>query len=103
MTDIHHIDLASLKKVREWAQDKLRTGNEPPWAWYQYMKLRETLDAIIEGMEATVYLDDMETPTKASSRRSDQRPEKHLRLVADIDQPDSSPRRPASVKARLPM
>ena len=43
---------AELQKVLDWTYDKLATGAEPPWAWYQYMKLRETLEAIISGMEA---------------------------------------------------
>ena len=30
-----------LEKVRAWANDKIATGTEPPWAWSQYMKLRE--------------------------------------------------------------
>ena len=42
-----------LEKVRQWADDKIAAGQEPPWAWYQYMKLRETLDAILSGMAAT--------------------------------------------------
>ena len=41
-----------LEKVRQWANDKIAAGQEPPWAWYQYMKLRETLDAILSGMAA---------------------------------------------------
>ena len=36
---------AELERVLDWANDKLATGAEPPWAWYQYMKLRETLEA----------------------------------------------------------
>jgi hypothetical protein len=36
-----------LERVRDWALQKLATGQEPPWAWYQYTKLRETLDAIL--------------------------------------------------------
>ena len=43
-----------LKEVRDWANEKLATGEEPPWAWFQYMKLRETLDQILAGMDATV-------------------------------------------------
>ncbi len=42
-----------LENVRTWADEKLATGHEPPWAWYQYMKLRETLDAILAGIENT--------------------------------------------------
>jgi hypothetical protein len=40
-----------LQKVRNWADDKVGTGEEPSWLWYQHMKLRECLDAIIGGME----------------------------------------------------
>jgi hypothetical protein len=31
---------------RYWAEDRVASGNEPPWAWYQYMKLIETVAAI---------------------------------------------------------
>ena len=30
-----------LEQVREWAIEQLAAGTEPPWSWYQYMKLRE--------------------------------------------------------------
>jgi len=49
--------IEELQAMREWAQGKIATGAEPPWAWYQYMKLIETLDAIIGGMECTVRMD----------------------------------------------
>jgi hypothetical protein len=29
--------------LRDWASRKVEAGSEPPWAWYQYMKLIETL------------------------------------------------------------
>ena len=44
-----------LKKIRQWADDKIATGEEPPWAWFQYMKLRETLDAILGGRILVVH------------------------------------------------
>jgi len=37
---------AELQRVRQWAHDKIDAGSEPPWAWYQYMKLIETIDAL---------------------------------------------------------
>ena len=43
-----------LEKVRAWADAKIATGAEPPWAWYQYMKLRETLDALLAGADASL-------------------------------------------------
>jgi hypothetical protein len=39
-----------LEKIRDWANAKIATGQETPWSWYQYMKLRETLDEILGGM-----------------------------------------------------
>jgi len=45
-----------LQKVRDWATDKITAGQEPPWAWYQYMKLRETCDAILAGMASATPL-----------------------------------------------
>jgi hypothetical protein len=29
------------------AIEKLTTGNEPPWVWYQLMKLREASEALV--------------------------------------------------------
>lgn len=84
-----------LEKVREWADERLATGAEPPWAWYQYMKLRETLDAILAGMAVT--------RPKESSPQSEQRSETHLRLVAEATSRDSAQPHPEVVVVRLPM
>ena len=49
MDDIrHHLDLARL-----WSREKIRQGSEPPWSWYQHMKLIEAIDALLEQMEET--------------------------------------------------
>ena len=45
-----------LKRVRDWAQEKIDDGQEPPWAWFRYMQLIETLDKIMAGMNATTTL-----------------------------------------------
>ena len=82
-----------LERVREWAQDKLQGGSEPPWAWYQYMKLVETVAAILDGMDAT----------KENSPQSELPQDAHLRLVDSMNQPDIAPPRPARPKPRLPM
>lgn len=81
------MDRRDLEKVKEWANAKLATGDEPPWAWYQYMKLREALDAIIGGMEAV-------TPPTESSRESDLPQGTHLRLVEPTVGRDTSQCRP---------
>jgi hypothetical protein len=84
-----------LTKVRAWAKAKLDAGQEPPWAWYQYMKLVETIDAILAGMDATIPM--------GSSPQSDQRLERHLRLVAATDQQDNAPPHPVGLPVQLPM
>jgi hypothetical protein len=41
-----------LALCRDWAEGRVASGNEPPWAWYQYMKLIETVAAIQTGRAA---------------------------------------------------
>lgn len=74
---------SELERVREWARDKLQGDSEPPWAWYQYMKLVEAVTAILDGMDAT----------KENLPQPELPQDKHLRLVDSTDQP----------KPRLPM
>lgn len=85
---------AELKRVRQWAQEKIDAGSEPPWAWYQYMKLIEAADAILSGMAAT---------TTENLPQSAERPERRLQLVADSSPKDPAQRRPAETKVPLPM
>ena len=74
---------ADLERVREWAWDKLRGESEPPWTRYQYMKLVESVTAILDGMAAT----------KVHSP---------LRLVEEGDAPESAPDPPDRQKPTLP-
>jgi hypothetical protein len=83
-----------LQRVREWAQAKLDAGHEPPWAWYQYMKLREALDAILAGMAAT---------TTESSPQSEERQATYLRLVDSTCPQDSAQRHRPEPPVPLPM
>jgi hypothetical protein len=85
---------AELRRVRQWAQDKINAGCEPPWAWFQYMKLIEVTDAILQGMAVT---------TTVSSQQAEEHPGKRLRLVGRNDRQDSAQCRPAEPKVRLPM
>jgi hypothetical protein len=86
---------ADLQRVRDWAHEKIQGGSEPPWAWFQYMKLIETVDAILAGMAATV--------TMGSSQQSDQRPGAHLRLVVATGPQDTAQPRPVGPPVQLPM
>jgi hypothetical protein len=42
--------------VRNWASEKVATGQEPPWAWYQYMKLIDAVDSIRRGRASVMRL-----------------------------------------------
>ena len=85
-----------LKKVRDWANEKLATGEEPPCAWFQYMKLRETLDAILASQDAS-------KPQTESSPPAEPRQETHLQLVDSTYQQDSAPLRPSDETVQMPM
>lgn len=47
-----------LLDVLLWAKGKIRAGGEPPWAWFQYMKLIETVEEIQKSMAATTTMED---------------------------------------------
>jgi hypothetical protein len=83
-----------LERVRAWADSKIATGEEPPWAWYQYMKLRETLDAILSGMAAV---------TTESLPQSEQNLGVRLRLVDARYQRDIAQPHLAELPPPLPM
>ena len=85
---------ADLRRVREWADAKITAAEEPPWAWYQYMKLRETLDSILDGMAAT---------RPEGLLQPEPRSGKHLRLVGSENSQDTSPHHPSEISVRLPM
>jgi hypothetical protein len=84
-----------LKEVRDWAKAKIASGAEPPWAWYQYMKLIETVGAILGGQESI-------SPT-GNLRQSAEHSEMHLRLVGSANQQDSAPPLSTEMPVRLPM
>jgi hypothetical protein len=37
----------------DWNETKLPAGEEPTWASFDYLKLRETLETIVAAMEAS--------------------------------------------------
>ena len=82
-----------LKSMRDWATTKITKGDEPPWSWYQYMKLREAIDALMAGMATT---------TPLGSPESGVRQERHLRLVGDIGSQESVQHHPHIVLIQLP-
>lgn len=85
-----------LEQVRAWADEKIATGAEPPWAWYQYMKLRETLDAILTGMGCT-------STQTASSPQSEPRQDGGPRLVVSNSRRDTAQPHQQVVPIQTPM
>lgn len=84
-----------LQEIRDWAQEKIAAAQEPPWSWYQYMKLRETCDAILAGMDST-------TPLERSPE-SEQHTGAHLRLVDGSSQQDTARRHLVGLPVQTPM
>ena len=86
--------LTELNRVRQWAHDKIQAGSEPPWAWYQYMKLIEAIDAIKDGMAAT---------TTENSPPLVERSGKLIQLKAAKYSQDSAQQHRDSAKIPMPM
>lgn len=83
-----------LERIRDLAVERLSTGSEPPWVWYQLMKLREASESLIEGMDAT-------QPTVDSQERGSPRGI-GLRLVETGDQQETAQPHPDKLSVRLP-
>lgn len=92
MQDIPQKELAL---VLDWTKQQLRDDSNPPWAWYQYMKLQETIEVIMGGAEST-------TPME-SSRQSARHSGKHLQLLDPTCQQDISQHRPSDGTVQMPM
>lgn len=85
---------ADLERIRDLAVERLSTGSEPPWVWYQLMKLREASESLIDGMEAT-------QPTVGSQEPGSRRGA-GLRLVDSGDRQEIAPPHPDNLSVRLP-
>jgi hypothetical protein len=83
-----------LTSIKEWAQEKAQRGSEPPWAWYQYMKLVEAINAIQSGMAAT---------TMESSLQPAERSGKLIQLKVTTGPQDNARPHPDIAKVPLPM
>ena len=84
-----------LERVRDWAIARIAEGSEPPWSWYQLMKLREAVEAILAGMAVTQPMED--------SRESALRRGGGLRLVDSADSQESTQSHPVEQQVPLPM
>jgi hypothetical protein len=67
------------KRAFDSAEAQLPAGDEAQWAKFDYLKLRETLEAIVSSMEATAQ--DIDSP------QTEGEPDSTLRLVVSNDVP----------------
>jgi hypothetical protein len=88
-----------LELCLHWAESRVATGNEPPWAWYQYMKLIETVEAIQTSRAAA-------SPSAGATRAARQRSAASgpkTERVADIGTQRRRRRRDDDEEPPLPM
>ena len=38
-----------MRALKEWAIERMTTGTQTPWAWFQFMKLLEVIDTFLEA------------------------------------------------------
>ena len=86
---------SKMEEIREWAKAKIASGVEPPWSWYQYMKLIETIDAILGGQRTTI--------TMENSQQSDLPQGGHLQLVDSTYRQDTVQPHLSGLPVHLPM
>lgn len=85
----------ALDIAKRWAQERLREGTEPPWAYYRLMQLVDAIDALSAGS------------TTVSSTAQSQEPQE----LSDDDRPrgakvyrlDAARHHPADPPVQLPM
>jgi len=46
------VPASEIRTALDWADEKQPSGESPAWAALGYMKLRETLETVVAGMEA---------------------------------------------------
>lgn len=45
-----------MRVLKDWAVDRMTTGTQTPYAWFQFMKLIEVLDSFMEaGADAGIH------------------------------------------------
>ena len=92
MTDI--VTSSDLERIMDWAKAKIHGGSEPPWAWYQYMKLLEAAETIRQGMSPT-------NPTVSLPQLQERQGSGRLRVVSIVP-PDGVPLRQDNELLHLP-
>lgn len=92
MSEVTRLDI---QRLHDWAKDKTHSGSEPPWAWYQYMKLIEATESIMKGMDSAIAT--VNLPRLVSQEGN------VFQLADSKSQQDSARCRQADEQPRLPM
>lgn len=85
----------TLQDVRLWALDKIHSGTEMPWSWYQYMKLVETIESIQAGFNASITMEDLQQSLGQEATG--------LRLVEKAYRQDNAQHHQVGIPVNLPM
>lgn len=83
-----------LERVSQWARERLRSGAEPPTAYYRLMQLIEAADALSGGL--------MATPPKEGEPESVVPAESAQPQEGSVVRLDNARRHPAATPIRLP-
>lgn len=85
----------NLQDILNWAQRRLQSGEEPPWARDNYSRLVDVLNDIIAGREATITLEDL--------RRLEEHQERVQQQSDRNDHANIVQLRPHTVRVQMPM
>ena len=54
---------AMIGQIDDWAAEKIRTGDDPPWAWYHLMQLRDAIQRVTNDADGVMHVHvDLSTP-----------------------------------------
>jgi hypothetical protein len=66
---------AQMRVLKDWAVDRMTTGTQTPYAWFQFMKLIEVLDSFMEAGEDAGIYDRLPAPEPKKRARNKPLPE----------------------------
>jgi hypothetical protein len=75
-----------MRALKEWAVDRMTKGTQTPYAWFQFMKLLEVLDAFLEAGDDAGLRDPMPVtpPATKRSRKTPPLPSNVVRLDPEM-------------------
>jgi hypothetical protein len=88
-----------LLEVQGWARENLKRNDNPPWAFYQYMKLIETTEAILNSIASAVTT----MPKPEGLQQSVEHLGNGLRLVVNNGDQENSQHHSNTIDVALPM